>query len=48
MNPFHALAQGNVLAVVMFALLLGIALVMGAIALSTCVPCCKRRWMSLC
>ncbi len=29
MNPFHALAQGNVLAVVMFALLLGIALVMG-------------------
>jgi len=29
MNPFHALAQANVLAVVMFALLLGIALVMG-------------------
>jgi len=28
-NPFHALAQANVLAVVMFALLLGIALVMG-------------------
>ncbi len=30
MNPFAAFAQGNVLAVVMFALLLGIALVMGA------------------
>jgi len=29
MNPFHALAQTNVLAVVMFALLLGIALVIG-------------------
>lgn len=28
-NPFAALAQGNVLAVVMFALILGIALVMG-------------------
>lgn len=28
-NPFAALAQGNVLAIVMFALLLGIALVMG-------------------
>lgn len=29
MNPFAALAQGNILAVVMFALILGIALVMG-------------------
>ena len=29
LNPFSALAQGNVLAVVMFALILGIALVMG-------------------
>ena len=29
MNPFHALANGNVLAVVIFALILGIALVMG-------------------
>lgn len=29
MNPFAALAQGNVLAIVMFALLLGIALVVG-------------------
>jgi len=29
MNPFAALSQGNVLAVVMFALVLGIALVMG-------------------
>lgn len=29
MNPFQALSQGNVLAVVMFALLLGIALVIG-------------------
>ncbi|HAJ72148.1 MAG TPA: dicarboxylate/amino acid:cation symporter, partial [Methylophilaceae bacterium] len=29
MNPFKALAEGNVLAVVMFALVLGIALVMG-------------------
>ena len=29
MNPFHALANGNVLAVVIFALILGIALVIG-------------------
>ena len=29
MNPFAALSQGNVLAVVMFALMLGVALVMG-------------------